>query len=360
MANEEKTEQATPKRREKERNKGNISKSQDMTSSATLAVGVALFFVLAPHIFSDLKVLMHETFTHLNPSAIPADNPIGILLPYFMSMGKLLVPFFILLCISAILIIRLQTGSLFAKEALKPKIDKLLPSNALKALGKKFNIFEPKTMVELVKSLLKLAVICAVGVNVIIKRLDELTALTGANLETAFMVLGSVISQMLVSICIIMLIIGIIDKKFQDFQYEKSIKMTKQEVKDEHKNIEGDPKIKGRIRSIQMKFAQQRMMGSIKEADVVVVNPTHYAVAIRYNQKELPVPQVLAKGVDFLAFKIREVAKANNIPIIENKPLAQSLYKLVPIGGIIPSELYVAVAEVLSYVYSQKNQGAEV
>ena len=132
--------------------------------------------------------------------------------------------------------------------------------------------------------------------------------------------------------------------------------MTKQEVKDEWKNMEGDPVIKGKIRSIQMKFAQQRMMGGVKQADVVVTNPTHYAVALKYDQQETPVPMVVAKGVDFIAFKIREIAKANNIPIVENRPLARSLYKLVPIDGIIPPELYVAVAEVLSFVFKNRQK----
>lgn len=355
MANE-KTEEATPRRREKERDKGNISKSQDLTTALTLSCGVALFFAFAPIIFQDIKTMLFETFTHLNPNTIPDNNPISIIIPYAYTAGKLLAPFFVLLMICAIVILRLQTGALFAKEALKPRLDKLYPSNALKALGKKLNIFDPKSLMELAKSLAKLVVLGAVGLNVIMKRLDDLTSLTGADLDTAFVVLGSVISQILISICIIMIIIGILDKKFQDWQYSKSIKMSKQEVKDEWKNLEGDPKIKGRIRSIQMQFAQQKMMGSIKEADVVVVNPTHYAVAIRYNQEMAPAPQVLAKGVDFIAFKIREIAKSNNVPIIENKPLAQSLYKLVPIGGIIPSELYVAVAEVLSYVYSQRGK----
>ena len=132
--------------------------------------------------------------------------------------------------------------------------------------------------------------------------------------------------------------------------------MSKQEVKDEMKNIEGDPKIKGKIRSFQISMMQQKMMSSVPEADVVVVNPTHYAVALVYDPLKTPVPKVVAKGVDFVAFKIREIAKNNGVPIVENKPLARSLYKLVDINGIIPQELYVAVAEILQYVYSLKNK----
>ncbi len=168
--------------------------------------------------------------------------------------------------------------------------------------------------------------------------------------------MGSVILELFATICVILIIIGIIDKKYQDYEYNKSIKMSKQEVKEEMKNIEGDPKIKGRIRSFQMKILQQRMLSKVPTADVVVVNPTHYAVALMYDPKKVPAPVVVAKGVDFVAFKIREVAKNNNIPIVENKPLARSLYKLVEIDNIIPQELYVAVAEILQYVYTQKDK----
>lgn len=356
MANEERTESATPKRREKEREKGNIAKSQDFTSSLMLALGVGLIYMLSSSMLQKIQNILYQTFTHLNPKDINENNPIGIFVPYAKATGEILIPFLFLLSIGAALILRLQTGALFAKEALKPNFDKLMPGNMIKMLLKKFNFFEPKTMMELVKSLAKLTAVGLVGFNVINKRKGDLFATIGMDVNTSFVVVGSVIMELIVNICIILLIVGIIDKKFQDYQYEKSIKMTKQEVKDEWKNLEGDPKIKSKVRAFQMQIMQQKMMSSVKQADVVVVNPTHYAVAIKYDPQSTPVPQVLAKGVDFLAFKIREIAKNNNIPIVENKPLAQSLYKLVPIGGIIPQELYVAVAEVLRFVYSAKGK----
>lgn len=356
MANEERTESATPKRREKERDKGNIAKSQDFTSSIMLTLGVGVMYALGPSILQNIQTLLYQTFTHINPNEINEMNTMGLFVPYAVMTGKILAPFLVILCIGAILVLRLQTGALFAKEALKPNIDKLMPANMIKALLKKFNFFEQKTMMELAKSLAVLAVVGVVGFNVINKRKDDLFSTIGLEVSTSFAIVGSVIFELVINICIILLIIGIIDKKFQDYQYEKSIKMTKQEVKDEWKNLEGDPKIKSKVRAFQMQIMQQKMMANIKEADVVVVNPTHYAVAIKYDPNTTPVPQVLAKGVDFLAFKIREVAKNNNIPIVENKPLAQSLYKLVPIGGIIPQELYVAVAEVLRFVYTAKGK----
>lgn len=355
MANE-KTEQATPRRRSKERDKGNVSKSQDFVASITLAIGVAVLYIMTVDIIETLKAYFHDTFANLRPQTLPVDDYLQVFIPPLVVSVKILAPFFFFIALAAIATRKIEVGNLFAKEVLKPKFDKLNPANALKALWQKINIFSPRTLVEFVKSIIKLIVVGVVGFNVIIKRKDELLALLGIDLNASLSVLGSVTMEILVSVCIIMLLIGILDKKFQTYQYEKSIKMTKQEVKDEWKNMEGDPVIKGKIRSIQMKFAQQRMMGGVKQADVVVTNPTHYAVALKYDQQETPVPMVVAKGIDFIAFKIREIAKANNIPIVENRPLARSLYKLVPIDGIIPPELYVAVAEVLSFVFKNRQK----
>ena len=156
--------------------------------------------------------------------------------------------------------------------------------------------------------------------------------------------------------CLAMLVLGYLDKKYQHYEYEKSIKMTKQEIKDEQKDTEGDPKIKARIKSIQMQMARQRMMSSVPQADVVVTNPTHYAVAVKYDKTKAPAPLVVAKGIDYLAFQIREIAKSNNVPIVENRPVARALYNTVPVDGMIPSDLYVAVAEILAFVYKQKQE----
>ncbi len=358
MANDqnEKTEEATPKRRQKERNKGNIAKSQDFTSSLLLTSGIALIYAMGSGMLEKIQSLLMRTFSELNPNNIPEDNFIGLFAPFMASYCDLTVLFFMFLCIAAIIILRFQTGNLFAKEALKPTLNKLSPANAFKNLIQKINIFKPKQMVELVKSLIKTILVAAVGFNVVLKRKEDLFGLIGADPSTGLAVIGNVVFEILISLCVLLIIIGIIDRKYQVWEYNKSIKMTKQEVKDEWKNIEGDPKIKGKIRSFQMKILQQKMMTKVKEADVVVVNPTHFAVALMYNPDKVPAPVVVAKGVDFVAFKIREIAKNNGIPIVENKPLARSLYKLVEIDQIIPQELYTAVAEILHYVYSQKGK----
>ena len=358
MANDqnEKTEEATPKRKQKEREKGHIAKSQDFTASLMLTLGVGLMFAMGKDMHNKLSSMLTSTLGELNPNSISDNDAISILAPFISDYAQITFLFFAFLAIGAIVIIRLQTGALFAKEALKPNFQRLSPSNAIKSLIDKINIFKPRQMVELLKSVVKTIVVAAVGFNVIIKRKDDLFVLIGADPATGFSVMGSVIFELLMSLCILLIIIGIIDRYYQVWEYNKSIKMTKQEVKDEWKNIEGDPKIKGKIRSFQMKIMQQKMMTKVKDADVVVVNPTHFAVALMYNPEKVPAPVVVAKGVDYVAFKIREIAKNNGIPIVENKPLARSLYKLVEVDNIIPQELYTAVAEILHYVYTQKGR----
>lgn len=348
----EKTEEATPRRREKAREEGQISKSQDLNSALILTVDLWLIFLLAPFITSHFINIFTRTFENLHPDKID-NSVISILTPYAESVAYILLPFLLFAVLAAVLILRLMTGPMFSIKALKPKWDKLLPSGILKSMKSKFNPFEPKQMVELAKSFLKLVIVGGVGYAVLMSRMNELLGLLGVPLQKSFSIMVGVMGQMIIDMCIAMIFLGFLDKKFQDYEYNKSLKMSKQEIDDERKNMDGDPKIKQKIRSAQMQFMRQKMMQQVKSADVVVTNPTHYAVAIRYDTSIAPAPQVVAKGVDFMAFKIREIAEENNIPIQENKPLARTLYKVVPLEGIIPPELYVAVAEILAFVYNQ-------
>ena len=219
-----------------------------------------------------------------------------------------------------------------------------------------FNPFQPRSLVEFAKSILKIIIVGACGYAAINSRKGDLLGLVGLEIPIALNIIGSVLLNMSINMCLAMLVLGYLDKKYQNYEYEKSIKMTKQEVKDEYKDTEGDPKIKAKIRAIQNQMARQRMMSSVPQADVVVTNPTHYAVAIQYDKTKAPVPIVVAKGVDYLAFQIRDIAKSNNVPIVENRPVARALYNSVPVDGMIPSDLYVAVAEILAYVYNSKRE----
>ena len=352
----ERTEEATQRRRQKERDKGNVSKSRDMDAALVMVVGVALLAVFSKLMCETILNMMRETFAHLHTSIdVDASNVLGIMLPYFKQLGVILLPFFVLLVIFAIIIIRMDVGQVFAIEKIKIKFDNISPKRMLQNAKKMFNPFEPRTLVEFAKSILKIVVVAACGYSAINARKADLMGLIGLDPITSIHVIISILVNMIINMCLAMLILGYIDKKYQHYEYEKSIKMTKQEIKDEQKDTEGDPKIKARIKSIQMQMAKQRMMSSVPQSDVVVTNPTHYAVAIKYDKTKAPAPIVTAKGVDYLAFQIRDIAKENNVPIVENRPVARALYNNVPLDGMIPSDMYVAVSEILAYVYRLKN-----
>ncbi len=357
MGNEaaERTEEATPRRRQKEREKGNVSRSRDMDAALVMVAGVALLAVFARFMGEAILNMMRETFSHLTMTDIDATNILGILLPYFRQLGIILLPFFVLLVILAIIIIRMDVGQVFAIEKIKIKFENISPKRMLQNAKRMFNPFEPRTLVEFAKSIIKIVVVAACGYSAINARKADLMGLVGLEPVTALHIILSILINMIINMCLAMLILGYIDKKYQQYEYEKSIKMTKQEIKDEQKDTEGDPKIKARIKSIQMQMARQRMMSSVPQSDVVVTNPTHYAVALKYDKTKAPAPIVTAKGVDYLAFQIREIAKENNVPIVENRPVARALYNTVPVDGVIPSDLYVAVSEILAYVYRLKN-----
>jgi len=355
----ERTESATPKRRTDERTKGNIPKSADLSGAIMDTIGIALLSVYSKQIVTLIQIMLTDTFTHLNPKDISTNDILLILMPFFKTLAQILLPFLIILLVVGVLAVRMQIGQVFAIEKLKFDLNNISPSKALNNAKNMFNFASTRNLVEFLKSFLKLLIVFCCGYSILNGRKDEFFGLVGANIETSFAVIGSILTQMLINICLAMLVIGIIDRKYQTYEYEKSIKMSKTEVVDESKNSEGDPKIKAKIRSIQMKMMRQKMMANVAKADVVVTNPTHYAVALKYDKLKAPAPQVVGKGVDFVAFKIREIAQNNKIPIVENPPLARALYKLVPIDGIIPSEMFVAVAEVLAYVYNKDKQGSK-
>ncbi len=356
MANE-KTEDATPRRREEERKKGNISRSQDFQSAVLLTLAFALLFVLAKYLLHNIETMSYWAFTNMKPDKINAENIFGFLAPFWHFIVKITVPFLALYFFIVLVVVRMMVGKMFAVEKLKPDFSKFSGEKMWNALKSKLNLFSVKNLVELVKSFIKFIIIGSCGYNVLVMHKEELAGLLGADILSAFFVLGKVIFQILAATFAAMLILGFLDKKYQDYEYNKSIKMSKQEVKDEWKNVEGDPHIKSKIKSIQMQMATQKMLSNVPKADVVVTNPTHYAVAIQYDKNVAPAPLVVAKGVDYMAFKIRDIAKEHNITLVENKPLARSLYKMVDVNKMIPVELYVAVAEVLSYVYNKNNSG---
>lgn len=358
MGNEsaERTEEATTRRRAKERERGNVAKSKDMESAWVMIAGIALLGVFARHMYSSILSMMQHTFSNLNPYSLDTSSIVGLLYPYFRYLGIIALPFLICILIVSIIVIRMDVGHVFSLQKIKFDPANLSPTRLWGNVKRLINPFQPRTMVEFAKSLLKIIIVGACGYSAINNRKSDLLGLVGLDIPIALNIISSVLIQMIINMCLAMLILGFIDKKYQTYEYEKSIKMTKQEVKDEHKDIEGDPKVKAKIKSIQMQMARQRMMSSVPSADVVVTNPTHYAVAIKYDKTKAPAPIVVAKGIDYLAFQIRDIARNNNVPIVENRPIARALYNTVPVDGMIPSDLYVAVAEILAYVYNSKKE----
>lgn len=357
MSNEaaEKTEEATSRRRSKERERGNVSKSKDYESAWIMLGSIALLGVFSKHMFNEITSMLRDTFSNLDYTNIDSSNISGLMYPYFKELGLIVLPFFIFMFILAIIVVRMDVGQVFALSKAKIDFKNLSPQRMLNNAKRIFNPLQPRSLVEFAKSIIKIVVVATCGYSAVNNRKADLIGLIGLETPIALNVICSILINMIINMCLAMLVLGFLDKKYQNYEYEKSIKMTKQEVKDEHKDLEGDPKVKARIKSIQMQMARQRMMSSVPNADVVVTNPTHYAVAIQYDKNKAPVPIVVAKGVDYLAFHIREIAKENNVPIVENRPVARALYNTVPVDGAIPSDLYVAVAEILAYVYNQKN-----
>ena len=242
-----------------------------------------------------------------------------------------------------------QVGWKVTGKPLEPKLSKFNPINGFK------RIFSKDSLFELVKSIIKVGVIAYVAYSNIVDEADNLFILYEIELNQAIALVGNIIIEFGIEISIIFIIIGLADYMYQKWRFGEDMKMTKQEVKDEYKNTEGDPQIKGRIRQKMREASQRRMMQDVPKADVVITNPTHFAVAIKYDAEVSKAPIVIAKGEDYLAQKIKEVARENNVEIVENKPLARMLYHNVEIGAEIPPELYQAVAEVLAMVYHMKN-----
>jgi flagellar biosynthetic protein FlhB len=249
----------------------------------------------------------------------------------------------------------LQTGGLkFSLQPLSPKWSKL---NPMKGFGR---IFSKTSVVELFKSIFKISVVAIIAYYAVKGHWDEVPTLMGYGVHQTLLFMGEVMIEIMVKVFLVMLILAALDFAFQKFTYLENLRMTKQEVKDERKDLEGNPLIKQRIRTVQMEMTRRRMMSAVPEADVVITNPTHFSIAIKYDMKNDAAPVVVAKGQNDIALRIREIAKENNIPLVEDKPLARTLYKNVDVGQLVPASLYKAVAEILAYVYKLKRKTSNI
>lgn len=342
----EKTEKATPKKREDSRKKGQVLKSQDVTS-AILLLAVFLFLFFAAGFMRDrFFVFFHQAFTEYVPIAnMDEDQAMLIYGEVLIQMAFLLLPVMLVAVVAGIGGNIFQFGLLLTGEPLKMDLKKIDPIKGLK------RIFSIRAIIELMKSILKISFIGTTTTLILMANIDKVLGLAFKSPWDTLTTIGQLAALMGITAAFVLLFISILDFMYQKFDYEKNLRMSKQDIKNEHKNSEGDPMIKSRIKQLQREMSMRRMMQEVPHADVVITNPTHYAIALKYKDGDMDAPIVVAKGVDFVAQKIKLIATEHNIVMVENRPLARSLYDDVEIGGRIPEEFFKAIAEILAYVY---------
>lgn len=353
FADPDKTEEATPRRKEEARKKGQVAKSMELNTVVVLfSVFMFLNFMGRWFYFEISDYLRNSLSPLFVIKDLTESNLSHLLLQHILFYLRIFLPLGLSVMGVGIGINFLQVGALFTWTPLTPKFSKLNPLNGFK------RIFSTHSLVELAKACLKLTIVLYFAYSTIKSRLFLLLDTTKLDLIQVGGIVWTIIFDLVVKICTFLLILAICDYVYQRWQYRRNMRMTKKEVKDEYKQMEGNPLIKRKIRERQRQIARRRMMQDVPKADVVVTNPTHLAIALKYEPGKMTAPTVIAKGEGFIAQKIKEIAQANGIVLVENKPLAHALYKTVEIGELIPDKLYQAVAEVLAFVYRLKQKHA--
>jgi len=343
--NQEKTERATPKRRRDARKKGQVALSKEISSAFVLLVALVVFYFSGSWMFSKVILLMREAFQNIETLNLTSSSFQPFLINIINQFILIISPLVCAIMVMGIISNVVQTGFLFSTEAITFKLSKINPVKGLKRL------YSLRSLVELVKSLTKISLVGGIAFFVLKSRFDNVLGLIQLDVLRILTFIASEASIVGFYTFGFLVVLAIFDYAFQRWHHEKDLRMTKQEVKEEMKHTEGDPKIKARIRSIQQEMSRNRMMAMVPDATVVITNPTHLSIALKYDTEDMLAPKVIAKGAGIIAEKIKEVATQNNIPIVEEKNLARILYKTVEINSYIPIELYQAVAEIIAYVY---------
>ncbi len=346
----EKTEEPTPKRKREAREKGNVAKSKEISQAFTLLASFLLLYFFMQQIMYNVMAGIERYFSTLIVDPLSVDTAARLLQDTMIYTVQTIYPVLIVTAAVGFSINFLQIGPLFTTKNLAPDIKKLDPIKGLK------NIFSLRGFVEFLKSLLKLGIIAFIAQSFLKNNIIIFKRSLNQGLDLALAEIASLISRMGFTIIAAMVLLGIFDLLYQQWQHNKDLKMSKYEVKQERKEMEGDPMILQKRKEKQRQFSLNRMMNSVKDADVVITNPTHIAVALQYDLDEMDAPIVAAKGEGFVAEKIKEKAKELEIEIVENKPLARSLNSMTEIGDQVPVELYQAVAEVLAYIFKENNR----
>jgi flagellar biosynthetic protein FlhB len=344
----EKTEEPTPKKLEESRKKGQVALSREINNWVMLFTGTIVVLAIGPHSLTALKVHMQTYIekAHLMPS-VPGG--MGFILgdSFWEVMGILTLPLIILI-VAAFLGPFMQIGPLLAPQTIKPDFSKISPMAGFKRL------FSLRSIMEFVKGILKIGIIGVIGVILLYPFYASVDHMVGLPVPLMMEELQILVLRLMSGILVILLVVAVVDLVYQRYEHHKKMMMSKQELKDEYKQTEGDPHVRAKLRQLRQEKARVRMMQAVPEADVIITNPTHYSLALKYKPDEMDAPVLIAKGVDDLAMRIREAAKENDIPLYENKPLARVLYDTVEVDQMIPEEHYKAVAEVISYVFQLK------
>jgi flagellar biosynthesis protein FlhB len=347
---EERTERATGRRRQEAKKKGQIARSKEIPSVLVLLAGMTILMLFGTTMYVQLSHMMVQW---LNRIATVSSQWEGLQeLSWELALSFLFIvgPILAVLFVVAVLGHTVQGNNVFSWEIVKPDWGKF---NIVSGLSR---VFAKPALVELVKSCIKMIIVGWLAYSTIKKEWPNVLLLFGQDVDNVFHFVADLSLRLLLRTILVMIILAALDYAFQRWTYERNLRMSKLEVKEEMKQTEGDPLIKSRIRTVQRQLARQRMMAEVPKADVIITNPTHLAIALLYENKSMEAPQVIAKGAGYLAQKIIAVGRSHQIPVIENKPLAQALYKTVDLGRMIPSNLYHAVADILAYVYRIKKK----
>jgi flagellar biosynthetic protein FlhB len=342
---QERSQAATPRRRERAREEGQVARSREAVAAAIFLGGLFFFGLTGTTLARQMAALTTDTFVTLDAIDMSLPGLHLLLSQYVSRTAVMLLPLLITVFVVALALNVVQTGFLVSLKALQPKWSRISPLQGLR------RVFSAQSVHELLKSLLKVGIVGYIVYATIDGELERLFALSGYGVADIAAYVSTSILRLATRTAYVIIALAILDYVFQRWQYEKSLRMTMQEVKDERKQQEGDPQVKARVRSIMREMARRRMMEEVPKADVIITNPTHLAVAIQYERDTMPAPKVLAKGAGYVAERIKAIAQEHRIPLVENKPIAQQLFKTVEIGEHIPEALYQAVAEILAYVY---------
>lgn len=342
---DDKTEEPTQQRLEDFRREGHVAQSRELTAFFVLAATLLAMYFAGPSLFSGFFDAFRDMLAQ-SATTMVTDESIGaILLSILRHTGAIVLPIALAGFVAGVLGSVAQIGFNFSLKPLEPALAKINPLSGFR------RIYSLNSLVEGAKALVKLSVISVVAYSIVRGSFEDTAVLAELESREIMNYMGSITFRLIGAIAIALLVISVLDLAYQKFRHHRELMMTKKELRDEMKQREGDPLLRARIRSVQRDIAHKRMMEEVKKADVVVTNPTHIAVAIRYDLEKMNAPKVVAKGSDFIALNIKDLAKKSNVPIVENVPLARALHKSVKVGAYIPRSLYQAVAEVLAYVY---------